>query len=847
MFHHLPFRKLPKVMVHHLVMDCTKKLNFIPSKGGISKYYSPHVIVTHRSVDHQKHLMHPFGTYVQAHNEPDPSNTLQPRTLDCIYLRYNANHQGGHELLDLRTGRVIQRRTVTAVPITKQVIDVVHAMATSEGMPDGLKIETKSGIILYDSSWIAGVDYDDGRIVEHEYDEDEFDEDYEDDGSDDDDDDDIGSTESETDDQTEDDSNSTGVARYDDEEVEEEIEAETVDDDDEEDEPAAEAAGPAVVTRSGRAVTAPQRLNLHQSHLPTQSVEPEEYDPAYARVIANFVCELNAMQLNSQHKHHSHLVTYSLQKGLKQFGERGYDAAYGEMKQLHQRKAFAPVDVSSLSEQERRRYLESIIFLVEKNDKRVKARMVANGSTQRVYMSKDDAASPTVMNESILLTGTIDAKEHRDVMTADIPNAFIQTNIETVNNERVIMKIKGSLVDMLVEMDPETYRDYVVFEGNTKVLYVQVLKAIYGMLQSSLLFYKKLRKDLEGIGFIVNPYDPCVANRIVEGKQHTVTWHVDDLKSSHVDPKVNDRFHNWLEQNYGDPEIGKVKAVRGKRHDYLAMVLDYSLPGVLKVDMTKYVKDMVEDFPEELQKHKCPWSENLFKVDPKSDKLTKEKAEQFHTFVAKGLFVCKRARQDIQPAIAFLTTRVKSPTKDDWCKLKRMMGFLKATSDDVLTLDADSSGTIVWHVDAAFAVHPDFRSHTGATMTLGKGVIQSVSTKQKINTRSSTEGELVSTDDVISKVMWTKLFLEAQGFTIKENIIHRDNQSTMKLEQNGKTSSGKRTRHFNIKYFYITCLIENNEVTIKYCPTDDMIADYMTKPLTGAKFTKFRKLIMNLP
>ena len=95
--------------------------------------------------------------------------------------------------------------------------------------------------------------------------------------------------------------------------------------------------------------------------------------------------------------------------------------------------------------------------------------------------------------------------------------------------------------------------------------------------------------------------------------------------------------------------------------------------------------------------------------------------------------------------------------------------------------------------------------------------------------------------------MWTKLFLEAKGFAIKENIIHRGNQSTMKLEQNGKTSSGKRTRHFNNKYFYVTCLIENNEVTIKYCPTDDMIADYMTKPLTGAKFTKFRKLIMNLP
>jgi hypothetical protein len=314
-----------------------------------------------------------------------------------------------------------------------------------------------------------------------------------------------------------------------------------------------------------------------------------------------------------------------------------------------------------------------------------------------------------------------------------------------------------------------------------------------------------------------------------------------------VNSKVNDDFHKWLENKYGDPKIGQVKAVRGKRHDYLAMILDYSFAGVVKIDMTNYVKQMVEDFPEKLSTCNYPWNDKLFQVAPLSDKLSTAKAEQFHTFVAKGLFVCKRGRQDIQPAIAYLTTRVKAPTQDDWFKLKKMLGFLKATANDVLTLSADATGTIAWHVDAAFAVHPDYKSHTGATMSLGDGVIQSVSTKQKVNTRSSTESELVSTDDVISKVQWTKLFLEAQGFKVNENVINRDNQSTMKLEQNGKASSGKRTRHFNIKYFYITCLIENKEVTIKYCPTDDMIADYMTKPLTGAKFIKFRKLIMNLP
>jgi hypothetical protein len=235
----------------------------------------------------------------------------------------------------------------------------------------------------------------------------------------------------------------------------------------------------------------------------------------------------------------------------------------------------------------------------------------------------------------------------------------------------------------------------------------------------------------------------------------------------------------------------------------------------------------------------------LFKVDPTVPKLTKEKRELFHTFVAKGLFACKRARPDIQPAIAFLTTRVKEPDKQDWFKLKRMMSFLNKTQEDVLTLTCDDTQTITWHLDAAFAVHKDAKSHTGATMTLGSGSIISVSTKQKINTRSSTEAELVSIDDVVSKVLWTKRFLEAQDCKIKHNVLLRDNQSSMKLEQNGKASSGKRTRHFHIKYFYITDLIANNEVTIRYCPTDLMVADYMTKPVMGAKFHKFRKIIMN--
>ena len=158
-------------------------------------------------------------------------------------------------------------------------------------------------------------------------------------------------------------------------------------------------------------------------------------------------------------------------------------------------------------------------------------------------MGKDDTTSPTALNEAIQLTAVVDAEERRDVAIVDIPHAFVQTDLpESEDGVRITMKISGPLVDMLVEIAPEAYKGQVIYEGKTKVLYVQVLKAIYGMLQSAMLFYKKLRKDLEEYGFVINLYDPYVANKMVNSSQHTITWHVNDLKSSHKDPKVNDEF-----------------------------------------------------------------------------------------------------------------------------------------------------------------------------------------------------------------------------------------------------------------------------------------------------------------
>ena len=131
-------------------------------------------------------------------------------------------------------------------------------------------------------------------------------------------------------------------------------------------------------------------------------------------------------------------------------------------------------------------------------------------------------------------------------------------------------------------------------------------------------------------------------------------------------------------------------------------------------------------------------------------------------------------------------------------------------------------------------------------MTFGKGAVQSLSKKQKLNTRSSTEAELVGADDVATQILWTKHFMEAQGYTIEDNILHQDNKSTILLQENGRKSAGKRSRALNVRYFFLMDQVEKGNLRITYYPTDDMTADYIISPLQGKKFRKFQAEIMGL-
>jgi hypothetical protein len=247
----------------------------------------------------------------------------------------------------------------------------------------------------------------------------------------------------------------------------------------------------------------------------------------------------------------------------------------------------------------------------------------------------------------------------------NIPNAFIQTRVEN-EKDMVFIKIRGILVDILVDIAPDLYKSYVSKDKKgSKQLLVQCQNALYDTIIASLLYYQKSVKSLTEIDFVINPYDPCISKKMSEGDQMTICFRVDDCKLIHRKTKVMDRMIEYLRQEYEsifEEGSGAMTLSRGKIHNYLGMTLDYTVRGQFKITMFDCVDEIITAFDKSEPKgggtktSAAPYS--LFKVDDSCENLKQDKAVEFHNLVAKTVYSTKRARPDTCTAIAFLTTRV---------------------------------------------------------------------------------------------------------------------------------------------------------------------------------------------
>ena len=531
----------------------------------------------------------------------------------------------------------------------------------------------------------------------------------------------------------------------------------------------------------------------------------------------------------------------SVKNALKSNFDAAMESMTSEVVQLDRKGVLKPLMWSSLGRKRREKILRSFMFLKEKRNssgifERLKARLVANGKQQdKSLYDESQISSPTAMLSSILMVAGIAAMERRKVVTLDVTGAYLNASMPD-DGDPIDMALEPLLARILCAHRPE-YSKYLREDGS---MVVQLTKAMYGCIESAKLWYDTLCVFLTDLGFAQNVHDECVWNKGVGENQITVVLYVDDLLITSKSDEQLERFVKAVEGKFQGATVH-----HGDKHDYLGMMFDFAISGEVRISMSGYEEDVVRCM-EVSGVVSTPALPDLFQVDESLPVLEKNEMMKFHSIVAKILYLAKRTRPDLLPTVQFLTQRVGVANTGDWKKLKRLGRYLNGSlglgiryvfaQDGVISLSAS--------IDASFAVHEGAKSQSSIVILMGFGPVFTKCSKQRIVTKSSHEAELVALSDGGSQVIWSRNFLIAQGYDLPATEIFQDNQATITSIKKGKPCSD-RSRHVDVRLFWLSDRIMTGEIEVEYMPSDDMVADFLTKPLQGERFKLMRSKLLN--
>jgi Reverse transcriptase (RNA-dependent DNA polymerase) len=457
---------------------------------------------------------------------------------------------------------------------------------------------------------------------------------------------------------------------------------------------------------------------------------------------------------------------------------------------------------------------------------KIKGRVVAGGHRQdRTLFQDSEISSPTVALTSVLAMAAVAAHEGHHVMTLDHKAAYLNAEMR---GPRVDMLLTPEVAEILCKLDPKHRR----FLRPDRKIAVKLKKALYGCIQSAVLWYQELASTLQEMGFRENPYDICSFTRVRNDTSDRILVYVDDLFITSKDEHILTEISDTLKAKYG-----AVTNTIGKEHNFLGIHWDFRVAGQVSLSMDGYVNDIIKKY-EVTKKCRTPATDRLFQTTADSPLLTSEKSELFRSCVMTLYYLAKRTRPEILTAISYCATRISAPTVEDEKKLDRILSYLLFTKTKKMILRIGPNFILKAYVDASFGVYEDGKSVTGVVIMIGNATIYVKSGKQKIVTKSSTESEGVGISDALSQVLWTREYLIYSGFNLGPAVMYQDNMSTIFLANKGRSTS-ERSRHIKIRYFFVKHYIDSKEITIEYLPTGEMIADILTKPLHGTLFARF--------
>ena len=624
--HGMPYRRLPRQLIRGLVEYATCTLNDFPYYQGVSKTLSPNTIVTGKPAPDYNGYKLEFGAYVMLTDRT--TNTPRARTFGAIAMHPSGNADGSYRFMSLVTGEVVTKAPGywTELPISDPTIARVEYMAKGQGQPT-----------LQETNYLA--EYSPDQTV----DEDEYDKDYEsspeqdedliydtdgdtepgdaendnsdedpdegpDEPSDQEDNSMAGPTQSEslgatppylTDDDSTDDvgdiethENEGAGDRADDASPSEDEGAEATTDDAElsvaDDEGCDDESEEEDSTEESGYNLRGNRDRSYRHRLASQMDDPassQSYDHREGHGHSFFQFRTDRQPSHEERILHGWVMTQmSAKAGIRRFGDAARDAMRREFRQLDEKGVFEPILATDIGPEVKKQALRCINVIKEKRCGKIKGRTCADGRPQRNLYEKTETSSPTASSDAILLTLVIDALERRDVATADVAGAYLNADME----DYVLMRLVGDDVGLMCDVNP-TYKSYVTNERNKPVLYLRLAKALYGCVKSAMLWYRLFTSTLKQMGFVLNPYDACVANADIDGDQCTIVWYVDDNKVSHRKPQVVSNVIAKIETFFG-----KMTVTRGLEHDFLGMHIVFDpATGTAKVTMASYLHEAI--------------------------------------------------------------------------------------------------------------------------------------------------------------------------------------------------------------------------------------------------------------
>jgi hypothetical protein len=415
-------------------------------------------------------------------------------------------------------------------------------------------------------------------------------------------------------------------------------------------------------------------------------------------------------------------------------------------------------------------------------------------------------------------------QRRKHVFSVDFPSAFLKVDRAKHNMPVEHTRITGQLAKLFVEEEP-TLAEYML-DG---VIYFELIKSVYGLTESSALWFRELRDMLLALGYVQQVVDPCLF--VHPTLQAAINIHVDDcLVSCDTDAEAT-RLQDFFRTHKCTIKVDDFT--------FLGMDVWRRNDGVIQLSMSKFLTSLAQEW--KLQgKEETPTRSDFGAGDASPPS---KRRDEYVSRVMALLYAAIRVRFDLLFAVATLSQHCASPSEKHFRDLEHLLRYVNGSLDKSITLHTDSLNIHVW-ADASFMTHADRKGQTGVAVTLGENgpCIAPKSSKAKIITLSSTESESLAAFEATPLLLQTAELMKA----FREPsipILHQDNQSAIAMAESGGGAS-KHTKHFDLRLKYLQQMIADDSMHLVFTPTDKMKADVFTKNVTGKKFNSYMEALM---